>query len=148
MGEVKRNDAEGTAAQREPAAPPDPEVPQKARRRKYSAEYKLKILQEADACREPGEIGAVLRREGLYTSHLNTWRRQREEGTLNALKPRKRGRKAKPVNPLARRLAELEQENRALKKRLKQTETVIEIQKKVSEILGIQPLSPQNGESE
>ncbi len=69
----------------------DPEVPEKALRRRFTAEYKLRVLQEADACSEPGEIGALLRREGLYSSHLVVWRRQRAEGTLEGLRPRKRG---------------------------------------------------------
>src|SRR5918994_7867974 len=78
------------------ASPPDPEVPEKARRRRFSAEYKLAILREADACTEPGQIGALLRRERLYSSHLVDWRRQREAGTLEAL-ARKRG--PKPTDP-------------------------------------------------
>jgi transposase-like protein len=121
-----------------------PEVPAKARRRRFSAEYKLRVLREADACREPGEIGALLRREGLYSSHLVSWRRQRAEGALEGLKPRKRGRKAKPRNPLAKKVSDLERENRKLKHRLKQAETIIGVQKKVSEILGI-PLSDEAG---
>jgi transposase-like protein len=69
---------------------PDPEVVPKAKRRRFSAEYKLRILREADACSEPGEIGSLLRREGLYSSHLSNWRRQRQSGTLAGLKPKKR----------------------------------------------------------
>ena len=120
----------------------DPEVPEKARRRRFTAEYKLRILQEADACSEPGETGALLRREGLYSSHLVVWRRQRAEGTLQGLRPRKRGRKPQPTNPLAKKVAELERENRGLKRRLKQAETIIDVQKKVSQILGV-PLSDE-----
>jgi transposase-like protein len=136
-----------------PAAPPivvvaDSEVPEKARRRQFSAEYKLRVLRDADACTEPGEIGALLRREGLYSSHLALWRRQRDEGTLEGLAPRKRGRKAQPKNPLSNRVAELERENARLKLRLKQAETIIDVQKKVSQILGI-PLSEEpEGENE
>jgi transposase-like protein len=74
---------------------PDPEVVPKAKRRKFSAEYKLRILDESDNCTEPGQIGALLRREGLYSSHLSTWRRQREQGLLEALSSKKRGRKGK-----------------------------------------------------
>ncbi len=149
MGDVKRNPARdpGQAAAKERSAAPDPEVPEKPQRRRYSAEYKLRILQEADMCREPGEIGVLLRREGLYFSHLKTWRRQREEGTLAALSPRKRGRKATPVSPLSRRVAELEEENRRLTERLKQAETIIDVQKKVSEILRIPASDPQSGRS-
>ena len=121
----------------------DPEVPARPRRRTYTAEYKLKVLKKADACKEPGQLGALLRREGLYHSNLITWRRQAEDGTLKALSPKKRGRKAQPPNPLASRVAELERENRKLKKEMKKAETIIEFQKKVSELLGI-PLSEAN----
>jgi transposase-like protein len=126
---------------------PDPEVPEKPRRRHFSAEYKLRILREADAV-EGGELGAFLRREGLYSSHLSVWRRQREDGSLEGLAPKKRGRKGKPKDPLAERNAELERENRKLKKRLEQAETIIEFQKKVSEILGIPLKSPESEESD
>ena len=124
--------------------PPDPEVLEKAQRRQYSAEYKLRILREADAT-EPGHVGALLRREGLYSSHLNTWRRQREEGTLSALSPKKHGPKVKEKNPLARRLAELEAENEQLRRRLQEAQVIIEFQKKVSDVLGIPLSSPENG---
>src|SRR3989304_4758444 len=76
-----------------PAAAPDPEVPAKAARRRFTADYKLRILKLADACTEPGSLGALLRQEGLYSTNLATWRRQRDEGTLSALTPKKRGRK-------------------------------------------------------
>ena len=124
------------------AAVPDPEVPEKAARRRFTAEYKLRILREAEGCEAPGEVGALLRREGLYSSHLTTWRRQREQGALAALTPKKRGRRASPPHPLSRRVAELERENAHLQRRLKQAETIIEVQKKVSEILGIPLKSP------
>jgi transposase len=120
--------------------PPDPEVPEKAQRRQYSAEYKLRILAEVDRATQPGEIGQILRREGLYSSHLITWRRQHEEGALMALGPRRRGRKAKEINPLARKVAELEAKNRKLEKRLHEAQIIIEFQKKVADVLGI-PLS-------
>jgi hypothetical protein len=126
--------------------PPDPEVPAQAKRRRYTAGYKLDILKRADACREPGQLGALLRSEGLYHSNMITWRHQREEGTLKALSPKKRGRKAHPRNPLAARVAELEREKRKLEKRLKQAETIIEIQKKTSELLGIPLSHQQDGE--
>lgn len=127
------------------ATPADPEVPAQARRRTYTAEYKLQILKQADMCKEPGQLGALLRREGLYHSNLIVWRRQREEGTLKALSPKKRGRKAQPPNPLAARVAELEREKLKLEQRLKKAETIIEIQKKTSELLGI-PLSQSNSD--
>ena len=118
-------------------SPPDPEVPEKKARRKFTAKYKLQILQEADACTEPSQLGAFLRRKGLYSSNLTTWRRQREEGLLDALSPKKRGRKQKEKNPLTQKVADLERENDRLKRKLKKAETIIDVQKKISEILGI-----------
>jgi len=124
-----------------PAGPPDPEVTERAARRRFTAEYKLRMVRQADACAGSGELGALLRREGLYSSHLTTWRRQWEQGSLAALSPKKRGRPAAPSSPLARRVAELERENAQLTQRLRQAEAIISVQKKVSEILGI-PLKP------
>lgn len=119
---------------------PDPEVSERPRRRRYTTEYKLSILAEADAASAPGEIAALLRREGLYSSLLSVWRRQREEGALDAPSARKRGRRTKPVNPLTRRVQELEREKRELQRQLEQARAVIGIQKKLSEILA--PQSP------
>ena len=116
-------------------ARPDPEVAEKAVRRKFTAEYKRSILEQADG-RGEGAIGALLRREGLYSSHLSTWRRQREEGTLQALSAKKRGRKSN-FHPLAPENARLRAENARLLRRLEQAETIIEVQKKVSTLLGI-----------
>lgn len=121
-----------------PVNPPDPEVPEKTTRRKFTAAYKLRILQEAEQCTQPGEIGTLLRREGLYSSHLTTWRHQRERGILQGLNPKKRGRKAKPQDPFAGRIAQLEKENQRLKNRLRKAEIIIEAQKKISEILNIE----------
>lgn len=118
------------------AAVPDPEVPAKARRRRFSAAYKLQVLREADEATEPGAIGALLRREGLYSSHLAKWREQREAGALEGLRPKKRGRKPKPVDRQAKRIAQLEREVERLHKKLEQAETIIEVQKKLSRILG------------
>ena len=118
-------------------SPPDPEVAEKKPRRRFTAKYKLQILREADECTEPGQLGALLRREGLYSSNLTIWRRQREEGLLDALSPRKRGRKEKEKNPLAPKVAQLERENECLRKKLKKAEIIIDVQKKISEILGI-----------
>jgi len=123
---------------------PDPEVVEKATRRRFTAKYKLEILERADQCK-PGEIGALLRREGLYSSHLSIWRRQREAGTLEALAPRKRGRKAKGETAERRRVAALEHENERLRERLAQAETIIEVQKKVSTLLGITLSPPHKG---
>ena len=117
------------------AQDPDPEVPAKARRRQYSAAYKQRILEEAERCNVPGEIGAMLRREGLYSSLLSSWRRQRDSGALEALKPKKRGRKTRSVDPQAKRIAELERETRRLREKLEKAETIIEVQKKLSRLL-------------
>ncbi len=116
---------------------PDPEVPEKRPRRRFTAKYKLRILAQADACTLPGQIGTLLRREGLYSSNLTTWRQQRAQGILQAMTPKKRGRKRRQTNPLAKRVAQLEKENRCLQDKLKKAETIIEVQKKISEILGI-----------
>src|SRR5713101_1062722 len=113
---------------------PDPEVRARHARRRFTTAYKLEILRKADACTRPGQLGALLRKEGLYSSLLVTWRRQREEG----LTPKKRGRKTKPVDP---QLKKLEQENRHLTRRLQKAEALLAFQKKVSELLQI-PLKP------
>lgn len=114
---------------------PNPEVMPKARRRTFTAGYKLWVLEEADKCREqPGQLGRLLRREGLYSSHLTTWRRQREAGELAGLTPRKRGRK---VNKESAEISRLQRENNRLGRKLEQAELIIEAQKKLSEILGI-----------
>lgn len=123
--------------------PRDPEVVEKPRRRKFTADYKKRILKEAEASKEPGQVGALLRREGLYSSHLSEWRRQRD---VQGLEPQKRGRKGKTADQ--RRVAELEQqlkrserEKARLEAKLKRADLMLDLQKKVSEILGI-PLSP------
>lgn len=130
------------------AQPPEPEVFEKPVRRRYTAEYKLRILEEADSCTEHGQLGALLRREGLYSSHLKTWRKQRGEGMLNGLTPKKRGRKAKPKDPLTEENRRLRRENERLIARLKQAEIIIDVQKKLSEALGIPIESPQNSEND
>lgn len=114
---------------------PDPEVVPKAKRRKFSAEYKRQILEEADSCTEAGQIGALLRREGLYSSHLSTWRRQRDQGLVQALSPKKRGRKRK--DELEREVSRLQRENERLQASLEQAEMIIEVQKKLSQLLGL-----------
>lgn len=114
---------------------PDPEVPVKKPRRKFTAKYKLHILQEAENCTAPGEVGALLRREGLYSSNLTAWRKQKEQGILQGVTPKKRGRKTKEKNPLAQRVAELERANRKLQSKLKKAEIIIDVQKKISQIL-------------
>jgi transposase len=122
----------------------DPEVKAKPERRQFSAEYKRRILEEADACTEPGQIGGLLRREGLYSSNLINWRRQRSEGSLKGLSPKKRGPKPDPVAnenaALRRRIERLEAE-------LKRAETIIEVQKKLSDLLGLSDPNGQKNEN-
>lgn len=113
---------------------PNPEVTPKAKRRTFSAEYKLRILDEARACRTPGERGGLLRREGLYSSHLTHWRRELREGAFAGLKPKKRGRKS---DPLAAENAQLKREIARLQAKLERAETIIEVQKKLSQLLGL-----------
>ncbi len=126
-------------------AVPSSEVLERPVRRRFSVEYKLKILAEADACTETGQLGELFRREGLCSSHLTTWRKQRDEGVLAGLTPKRRGRKAKPKNPLADENKRLQRENERLKEHLRQAELIIDVQKKVSEMLNI-PLKTQDGE--
>ena len=108
-------------------SPPDPEVAERVRRRQFTAAYKVRILREADAC-EPGQLGALLRREGLYSSHLTHWRQQRERGLLAAFAPQRRGRPAWGAGE--QELARLRQENERLTQKLAAAEAVIDIQKK------------------
>ena len=126
-------------------APPNPEVRDKAVRRHFTAEYKLRILTLADACTESGSLGVLLRREGLYASNLNAWRGQRERGVLSALTPKKRGRKETVRDPLVAENEKLRRENERVTKRLRQAEIIIDVQKKVSQILGIQLATPEEG---
>ena len=131
-----------------PSAAPDPEVLETPVRRRFTVEYKLRVLSQADACgHQPGKVGELLRREGLYASHLSSWRKQREHGALAALASKKRGRKASPPDPLVRENQRLQRENERLSARLRQAETIIDVQKKVSEILGIPLKSLDNGEN-
>jgi len=121
---------------------PDSEVAEKAVRRRFTAEYKRRILREAETCKEQGRLGALLRREGLYSSNLNTWRRQAELGTLEALSPKKRGPKEKKPDPSLRRIAELEKATQKLEHKLRQAELIIAAQKKIAEIFQM-PLDPK-----
>jgi transposase len=114
------------------------EVVAKGERWRFTGEYKAKVLREADSCKRPGEIGALLRREGLYWSNLTTWRKQRETEELAGLKGRKRWPQRREKNPLAERVRELERDNARLKRRAERAEGIVELQKKVSEILGIE----------
>jgi len=114
-----------------PRAVPDPEVPEKTVRRKFTAAYKLRILKEAENCTGPGQMGALLRREGLYSSNLTLWRHQVAQGLI----PKKRGPQGQKADPRIRRIAELERENEKLAHKLKQAELIIDVQKKVAELL-------------
>ena len=125
---------------------PETEVTEKAKRRRFGAEYKLRILQEAATCTERGALGALLRREGLYSSHLSTWKEQAEAGELRGLKPKKRGRKATPVDPQAKQVAALLRQVAALQKRAERAEALVEVQKKVSQLLGIALPTPNDDE--
>jgi len=131
-----------------PINPTDPEVPEKADRRRFSAEYKSSILRQVEACQGAGDVGALLRKEGLYSSHLTTWRRQREVGILSGLKPKQRGRKAKLIHPLQEENEQLRKENSRLQKRLKKAELIIDIQKKISQMLGIPLENAEIGEDD
>lgn len=126
---------EASASSPAPSAAPDPEVRALARRRQFSPAYKLSVLAEADRLTEPGAIGALLRREGLYSSHLTVWRREREQGALAAL-GRRRGRKTK-LTPEQRRIAELQGRCTRLERELEQAHTIIDVQKKLCTLLGI-----------
>jgi transposase len=128
---------------KQPGEVPDPEVVVRARRRQFSAAYKLGILQEADGCQERGQIGALLRREGLYSSHLSTWRKQRAVGELT---DKQRGRKG---DPAAAEMKRLQRENERLRQELEKARLIIEVQKKLSQALGLtMPDTSGTGESE
>lgn len=126
---------------RQPTNMPDPEVV--AKRRRFTAEYKLRVLEEADQCQAAGAIGALLRREGLYSSHLSKWRQQRAAGQLAGLGPKQRGRKP---NPQAAEIARLQRENERLQARLEQAETIIEVQKKLCRLLDLPTAEPDEHE--
>jgi len=147
--EPKRAEGAGTtAALAQPTGPPlvvagNSEVVAKASRRRFTVDYKLKILDQADACHQSGELGALLRREGLYSSSLALWRSQRQQGILTGLTPRTRGRKPNQQSQLAADNEQLKRQNQKLSKRLQQAEIIIEFQKKLAEALGI-PLKPDS----
>jgi transposase-like protein len=140
--EAERSEVERSAAPGETKTLPDPEVLAKAQRRQFTADYKRRILAEADATQEGGAIGALLRREGLYSSHLTHWRRQRDRG----LAPRQRGPKAKR-DPLFEEVRKLKLENGHLTQRLARAELIIDVQKKVSSLLGIPLATVDSDES-
>ena len=116
---------------------PSTEVTQTAKRRRFAASYKKRVLREAAACSQHGELGALLRREGLYSSHLSKWKQQAEAGELSGLTPKKRGRKPQPVDPRDKQIVGLEREVAALQRRAERAEALVEVQKKLSQLLGI-----------
>jgi len=140
--EERSDEGPGSSAPAEKPAP-DPEVVAKPTRRQFSAAYRLRILEEADRCTESGEIGRLLRREGLYTSHLSAWRKARREGTLQGLTPKKRG--ARPTrDPKDARIHALEAKVTRLEKELDKAHTILDVQGKVAGLLG---LSFDNGKN-
>jgi transposase len=140
--EARRSEAERSAVPDGTKTPPDPEVIARAQRRQFTADYKRRILAEADSTRESGAIGALLRREGLYSSHLTHWRQQRDRGLI----PRQRGPKSK-CDPLFDEVRKLKLENGRLTQQLARAELIIDVQKKVSSLLGIPPATIDNDES-
>lgn len=140
--ETDRSAAVGSAGASLPSTPqPNPEVVAKARRRRFTADYKQSILEQADQATEFGGIGALLRREGLFSSHLTTWRRERKAGVLQALTPHKRGPKSKR-NPLAEENQKLQRDNQRLAEQLRKAEIIIDVQKKVAALLGHPIIDP------
>jgi transposase-like protein len=145
--------AAGAAAEgRKPSVVPapaaaNPELSGRPRRRTFTAAEKLRILQEADGAAAAGAIGALLRREGLYSSALTEWRRQREAGVLGGLTPARRGPKPRDINPLAETLRVSQLDCARLRLRLERAEAIIELQKKLSDLLGIPPASIETGSS-
>ena len=119
-----------------PAPAPAVEVVAQAERRRFTAEYKRRIVREADRCTKPGEIRALLRREALYSSHLVTWRAARDRGELEGLSPKKRGPKVAPPDPRDKKIAELERSEQRWQKRAERAEAFVELQKKVAALLG------------
>ena len=127
------------AASAAEAAPPtaaETEVVAKAQRRRFTAEYKRRILREADRATTPGAIGALVRREGLYSSHLTAWRAARDRGELEGLAPKKRGPKAEPPDPREKKIVEQEREISKWRKRAERAEALVEVQKKLATLLG------------
>jgi transposase len=130
-------DARRAAGNAPSGAQPDPEVVAIARRRQFTSGDKRRILEAADRCTQPGEIGALLRKEGIYSSHLTTWRRQRAADERAALAPHKRGRKADPAQTEDHRVLQLTQENDRLRRKLAQANAIIDVQKKLCVLLGL-----------
>ena len=117
-------------------APPDPEVVARPKRRRFTAEYRLRIVKEADRCTQPGDVGRLLRREGLYSSHLTKWREAHRNGALHGLRWKKRGVKPKATHPLESKVRELEAKVTRLEKDLHTAHTILDVQEKVAGLLG------------
>lgn len=130
-------DARRAAGNAPSGARPDPEVVAMAKRRQFSSSDKRRILDAADRCTQPGDIGALLRKEGIYSSHLNTWRKQRAAAEDAALEPQQRGRKADPAQAEDRRVLQLTQENDRLRRKLAQANAIIDVQKKLCALFGL-----------
>lgn len=143
---ISRNGASKASHSDRVVVPSDPEVSAKAFRRRFTAEYKLGILKEAGSCTELGSLGALLRREGLYSSNLNTWKQQRDRGVLSGLTPKKRGRKESGRHPLLAENEKLRKENDRLTGRLRQAEIIIDVQKKYQRSWGYRSRRPPRKE--
>ncbi len=136
LGVEERSDEAPSAGARTLSGLPDPEVVAKPKRRRFTAEYRLRILEEADRCAGAGEVGQLLRREGLYSSHLANWRKARRDGALRGLRSKKRGAKPKASNPLEPKVRELEAKVARLEKDLHKAHIILDVQEKVAGLLG------------
>jgi len=136
LGGEERSDEAPSVGARASLEGPDPEVLAKPKRRRFTAEYRLRILEEVDRCTGAGEVGQLLRREGLYSSHLANWRKARREGALRGLRSKKRGAKRKASNPLEPKVRELEAKVARLEKDLHKAHTILDVQGKVAGLLG------------
>jgi len=137
LGGEERSDEAPRAETAQATRVPDPEVAAKPTRRQFTAEYRLRIVEEAERCTRPGEIGRLLRREGLYTSHLSAWRKARRNGSLQGLTPNKRGAKPAEPNPLRAKVRQLEAKVARLEKELATAHTILDVQGKVAGLLGL-----------
>ena len=147
-GSVLEGDRRSSESTLEKSSRPDPEVSSSLRRRYLTAKQKLKFLEQIDACAGPGEKGAFMRRNGLYSSTVSGWRRQREEGELQGLASQKRGRKSIPKDHRDKKIKKLEKENRKLQQELERAALIIDVQKKVSMLLGVPLRSQENNEND
>jgi len=136
LGVEERSDETPSAGDGARAVPPNPEVVAKPTRRQFTAAYRLRILEEADCCTQPGEVGRLLRREGLYSSHLTAWRKARRKGSLQGLSPKTRGAKPRERNPLEAKVRALEATVARLEKELRTAHTILDVQGKVAGRLG------------